>query len=97
MKRLGVLSALLIVLCVWLMSAPISAADQKQAVPKQDDASQTPAATTTDTAYAGGPKVFLPEPSHDFGKVKQNETLTHVFKIRNTGESLLKIEKVAAS
>jgi hypothetical protein len=46
---------------------------------------------------AGAPKIVAVEPSFDFGKVKQGDEATHVFKIRNEGTAELKIEKARGS
>lgn len=40
------------------------------------------------------PKILIVTPSYDFGRIFEAETYTHVFEVRNTGESELKIERV---
>jgi len=54
-----------------------------------------PAAVTP--AETGNPKIVAVESAFDFGKVKQGEEVTHVFKIRNAGTAELKIEKARGS
>ena len=48
-------------------------------------------------AEAGAPKIVAVESSFDFGKIKQGDEATHVFKIRNEGTAELKIEKARGS
>lgn len=40
------------------------------------------------------PRMMLEETSHDFGTVDEGSVLTHAFKVRNTGNRPLEIEKV---
>lgn len=42
----------------------------------------------------GAPVLDLPEKEFDFGYAPQNSQITHVFWLKNTGDELLKIEKV---
>ncbi len=39
------------------------------------------------------PVIACDEPEHDFGKINQGENVEHVFKIRNKGKDVLKIER----
>jgi hypothetical protein len=48
-------------------------------------------------AEAGAPKIVAVESAFDFGKVKQGDEVTHVFKIRNEGTAELKIDKARGS
>jgi hypothetical protein len=43
------------------------------------------------------PKIVFSEESWDFGKIKEGEVVSHVFKFENKGESELVIQKVEAS
>ena len=52
--------------------------------------SEAPAATNP----SGAPQITVDEPVHDFGGIKASDTAEHVFKIRNTGDADLKIERV---
>ena len=97
MKRFGVLTTLAIVFGLWLMTAPALAGDKKSETPKKQTPPPAATADPGDTVYTGGPRAHFPETTHDFGKVKQRESLTHVFKVQNTGEAVLRIEKVHAS
>ena len=40
------------------------------------------------------PQILIVTPNYDFGPIFEAETYTHVFEVRNTGESELKIERV---
>jgi hypothetical protein len=58
-----------------------------------------PAKASADTAKAptsGGPKIFFPEESFDFGTVARGSVNEHVFKVRNTGNAPLTLIKAAA-
>ena len=44
----------------------------------------------------GKPNVQFNELSYDFGKVKQETKLKHIFTFKNTGSSTLTIEKISA-
>jgi uncharacterized protein DUF1573 len=49
----------------------------------------------TSTGWAAAsPKAAVPAPSFDFGTVKQGETLSHCFEVRNDGSAPLQIEKM---
>jgi len=43
------------------------------------------------------PRVLLPETTFDFGRVSQDQKLTHKFKIKNTGDAPLKLIKAKGS
>lgn len=44
-----------------------------------------------------GPALEVPETEFDFGKVSEDKLLIHDFKVKNVGQSVLKIKKVAPS
>jgi hypothetical protein len=46
---------------------------------------------------AAQPRIEVPEKTHDFGKVKQGDTLEYTFTILNRGTETLVIEKVTSS
>jgi hypothetical protein len=48
-------------------------------------------------AGAGAPKIVAVESAFDFGKVRQGEEVSHIYKIRNEGTAELKIEKARGS
>jgi hypothetical protein len=75
--------------CACLLAALLLASCKcgEEAAPKAD----------AGPAAAGAPKIVAVEPSFDFGKVKQGEEASHVFKIRNEGTADLKIEKARGS
>lgn len=54
-----------------------------------------PVSVGTDEVYFT--KVEFEPRQFDFGKVKEGDTVTHVFKIKNTGKELLYIFKIAGS
>ena len=39
------------------------------------------------------PAIFCDKPEHDFGKIAQGGFVEHVFKIKNKGKGVLKIER----
>lgn len=46
------------------------------------------------SAKAGTPKISADEAVYDFGAIGATDSVEHVFKIRNTGDGELKIERV---
>lgn len=48
----------------------------------------------TANSFGEGPKTVFSEREHDFGKVWQGKGVTHNFKLKNSGEADLKIEKI---
>ncbi|MCZ6765933.1 MAG: hypothetical protein O7D32_03290 [bacterium] len=40
------------------------------------------------------PQILIANPNYDFGRLFEAETYTHVFQVKNTGESELKIARV---
>ncbi|MBN2403486.1 MAG: DUF1573 domain-containing protein [Spirochaetes bacterium] len=44
----------------------------------------------------GKPRIEFNELIHDFGDVKQNSELSHIFLFKNTGSSTLSIDKIKA-
>ena len=66
--------------------------------PDSEEAAATETAEDAAPAPAGSaPKLVVPEPEYDFGKMDNSEMVEHGFLIRNEGGSLLKIESVRAS
>jgi len=43
---------------------------------------------------AKGPSIYVPEPAHDFGEIRQEGVLVHDFKVKNTGTKALKIKSI---
>jgi hypothetical protein len=76
--------------CAGLVAALLFAACSKCGGDAAKDAAAKP-------APSGTPKIVAVEESFDFGKVKQGDEATHVFKIRNAGDGELKIEKARGS
>ena len=52
------------------------------------------APTLAEEASAPRPRIALDEMVHDFGSVPQHTALRHVFRFRNTGSAILKIDRV---
>ena len=48
----------------------------------------------TANVFGEGPKMVFSEREHDFGTVWQGNGVTHIFKLKNSGEADLKIEKI---
>ena len=46
---------------------------------------------------SAAPKIYVEEPVYDFGSILEGFVVTHVFTIQNTGDEVLKIDRVAAS
>jgi hypothetical protein len=54
-------------------------------------------ARSSDTPPAASGKAVFSELVHDFGEVEEGETVEHVFKVRNEGDTPLNIGKVRGS
>lgn len=63
--------------------------------PSAEQAAPTEAPTAP--VEGGKPKLVVPEPEFNFGKVDNSETVEHDFILRNEGTGVLKIESVRAS
>ncbi|HDP35418.1 MAG TPA: DUF1573 domain-containing protein [Candidatus Hydrogenedentes bacterium] len=61
-------------------------------------ADDAPAESAGEQAVEGGtPKLVVPEPTYDFGAMRDTEKVTHHFVLRNEGTGVLKITNVRAS
>ena len=45
----------------------------------------------------GGPAIYYPEPSHDFGAISQGDKVSHTFIVQNYGDEPLKLIKAKGS
>ncbi len=54
-------------------------------------------AFTSLASGAQGPRISVAEPLYDFGTVAAGTLLDHVFEIRNAGDGVLEIRKIAPS
>jgi archaellum component FlaG (FlaF/FlaG flagellin family) len=80
----------------WFVTAAFAGDTTKvKAVP--NDTAQSDNSLSKPVAQESAPVIFFPETGHDFGSVGQNTTLTHIFKVKNVGDALLKIGSVKAS
>lgn len=43
------------------------------------------------------PRIFFPETVHDFGTIPRGGNVSHVFKVRNTGDAPLRLIKAKGS
>jgi hypothetical protein len=53
--------------------------------------------TGSNLVRGNGPAVEVPETDFDFGKVGEDKLLIHDFRVRNVGNSVLKIKKILPS
>ncbi|TWR29463.1 DUF1573 domain-containing protein [Mucilaginibacter pallidiroseus] len=72
----------------------LAACRQPQA--KQQAEATTPAAETA-AATANAPAMKFEKEMHDFGKIKEGESVTYAFKFTNTGKSPLIIQDAVAT
>ena len=47
--------------------------------------------------YTGGPSIYFPTPSHDFGNIDQGDKVSHTFIVQNYGDKPLKLIKAKGS
>lgn len=89
--------AIAVMLAVAVLVSPIFG-QEKPAQPKnQDTLSNNTAADTAISTVGGTPRIFFPDSTYDFGEVSQKQSLTHVFKVQNTGDVALKLISAQAS
>ncbi len=43
------------------------------------------------------PQIFFPETTHDFGTISRGDNVSHLFKVRNTGDAPLRLIKAKGS
>ena len=95
-KKFGLIVVLLAILVAWLLTGrqqeTLSLSQQAEA-----RAGQTEEIQQVDTISTGGPRIEFPETIHDFGRVFQNSSISHTFKVRNVGDAPLELIKAAAS
>lgn len=48
-------------------------------------------------AVGGGPSIYLPEPSYDFGTISQGDKVSHTFAVQNIGDEPLKLIRAKGS
>lgn len=51
----------------------------------------------TSSIVTGGPSIYFPEPSHDFGTISQGTKVAHTFVVKNTGSEPLKLIRAKAT
>ena len=68
--------------------APSKVTEQATGTDTEPNAPEAAAAAT------GTPKIASDAATHDFGAIKLGDKAEHVFKIRNAGDGVLKIDKV---
>jgi hypothetical protein len=45
---------------------------------------------------SSGPRMVINQPAFDFGEARHGKVLEHTFKVTNSGETVLKIQKVTS-
>ncbi len=63
----------------------------------EEAALEVPQPLVVESENKGTPNLVFEAKEHDFGKMKQQESVKHVFKFRNEGDALLVIDKVKAT
>lgn len=85
-------------ICLAPAAMPTAEKQSKRIVPDSDTVKTSGDTSDSDTlSLDGTPKIFFPETSFNFGVADQRQKLTHVFKVQNTGDALLKITGAHAS
>ncbi len=77
--------------------APVPATPAAAAPATEPAVTETPAPEGKPAVEGGVPKLVVPNPEYNFGKLDNSETVKSDFTLRNEGTALLKIENVRAS
>ena len=98
MYRLFKWPACLMFCLLWLNGAyaadvPSNPPSPSPPIHSQESATQTQDASPS-AASQKAPVINVPEPSHYLGEVPEGIVINHDFKIKNTGEDVLRIERV---
>ncbi|MEJ5963653.1 DUF1573 domain-containing protein [Pedobacter immunditicola] len=70
---------------------------QQNTAQESNEAATTEIAASTATPSADAPVLTFEKGSHDFGKIKQGETIQYDFKFKNTGKTPLIITNATAT
>ncbi len=93
--KLGLIIAVLFV--VGILVSPTFCQEQPAQHQPQDTVSNNTASDSAASTAGGVPHIFFPDTTFDFGEVAQKQSLTHVFKVQNTGDAVLKLIDARAS
>jgi hypothetical protein len=99
MYRKSVLMILMIFFAASSLSSVEAVADAQESPQGSSEAKVEDTVESSAEAVPMGPapELFLPDSTHDFGKVAQSKSLTHIFKVYNKGDAPLEITKVHGS
>lgn len=91
------MAAMVIAVAIWLGLRPsIARSAVESSVGSQPDRVAVDSNRSSNTV-TGGPSIYLPEPSHDFGTISQGTKVAHTFAVKNTGSKPLKLIRAQAS
>lgn len=93
--KLGLVIAVLF--AVGILASPAFCQDQPAQKTTQDTVANNTTSDTAVSATGGTPHIFYPDSIYNFGDVAQRQSLTHVFKVQNTGDGVLKLINARAS
>jgi hypothetical protein len=93
--KLGLIITVLFV--AGILVSPTFCQEQPAQHQSKDTVSNDTASDSAVSTAGGVPHIFFPDTTFDFGEVTQKQSLTHVFKVQNTGDALLKIISARAS
>jgi len=85
------------VFAVAILATPAFSSDKAMPRTTKDTVSNDTATVTAAAVDGAAPQIFYPDSVYDFGEVSQKQSLTHVFKVQNTGDAPLKLIDARAS
>lgn len=91
-KKIALVVVLVAILAAWLIFN-----GEKQVTNASPQSSAQATKVKSDSTVSGGARIMFPEDNFNFGTIKQDTTVEHVFTVKNGGDSPLNLIKAAAS
>ncbi len=87
--KLGVI--VVVLFAVGILVSPTFSQEQPAQQQSQNTLSDKSVSDSAALTTGGTPHIFFPDTIFNFGEVPQKQSVTHVFKVRNTGDGVLKL------
>jgi hypothetical protein len=91
-------AAVIVVAAAWIFmnSASEDLSEGSQSAEQRELASSAQEDARDPGSADGGPRIVLPEDTHDFGEIMQGESISHTFVVRNAGDEPLRLIEAKA-